>query len=337
MKKNAAICLLALLCGLPLSVAAQSNVRVYGLVDLFAGGGGASAAPKITAINSGGLTTSYWGVAGSEDLGDGRSAQFGLEGFFRADTGDAGRVPGEATFARAAFVGLSDDWGAARAGRLSNPLFLAMANMNPFGVSTRLSPLIDHVWSVPFGAASLGDTGWNNAIGYQSPTINGMSVAAQYGLGETGPNSFGNNRAAVFKYANGALALTAAAQEIKNGLNVTSAAPAQALYFGGASYDAGIIKLYATYDRAHADVSGRTTRTGQLGLSVPQGAGSWLLAWARSHEDSNVARSFARDTASAGYDYDLSKRTDLYAVFMYDKLSTASSGNTWALGCRHRF
>ncbi len=321
--------------------AQQDNVRLYGLVDVYAasgnGAGSGTAGARSTVVNNGGMTTSYWGVAGTEQLGGGLSAQFALESFFRADTGEAGRVPGEALFARAAYVGLAGNWGTLRLGRLPNPLFVATSYANPFGFSTRLSPLVDQLWSAPFSAANLGDTGWNNAVAYLSPTVNGVSATLQGNLGEGAAASFGNNKAAVLRYTGAALALTAAAQRVSNGLNISAAAPSQTVYFAAASYDLSVVKLYAGYNRTRTEVSGRRTRTGHLGLSVPAGAGSWMLAWARSRESSALKPAFHRDTASAGYDHNLSPRTDLYSVFLYDKLSNAAGGNTLALGMRHKF
>jgi predicted porin len=38
-----------------------------------------------------------------------------------------------------------------------------------------------------------------------------------------------------------------------------------------------------------------------------------------------------------GYDYNLSKNTDVYGVFMNDKVTGLSSGTTLAAGVRMRF
>ena len=38
-----------------------------------------------------------------------------------------------------------------------------------------------------------------------------------------------------------------------------------------------------------------------------------------------------------GYDDTLSKRTDLYAMRMNDKITTFQSGNSFGLGVRHTF
>ena len=44
-----------------------------------------------------------------------------------------------------------------------------------------------------------------------------------------------------------------------------------------------------------------------------------------------------RTTTSVGYDYYLSKRTDLYAVVMNDRFTGNASGNSYGVGIRHRF
>ena len=42
-------------------------------------------------------------------------------------------------------------------------------------------------------------------------------------------------------------------------------------------------------------------------------------------------------TLTLGYDYNLSKNTDIYAIYMSDKLTSKSNGNTLATGIRLRF
>jgi len=44
-----------------------------------------------------------------------------------------------------------------------------------------------------------------------------------------------------------------------------------------------------------------------------------------------------RDTESVGYDYFLSKRTDIYAVVIHDKVTNLGAGTGVAAGLRHRF
>ncbi|MFD2270186.1 porin [Undibacterium arcticum] len=79
-------------------------------------------------------------------------------------------------------------------------------------------------------------------------------------------------------------------------------------------------------------------KTVQLGSSIPVGAGNILASWAQTRRaGSVVGADLKRNTASVGYDYVLSKRTDLYTVYMYDKISSQDQANSILLGIRHRF
>ena len=71
---------------------AQSAVTLYGLTDVFAGSLKPSGAPAHTAaIQNGGMTTSYFGLRGREDLGGGLGVFFALESYLRVDQGASGR------------------------------------------------------------------------------------------------------------------------------------------------------------------------------------------------------------------------------------------------------
>ena len=84
-----------LLATLALGAQAQSSVNVYGLMDLSVGSTKAPGGTATTAVDSGKLTTSYYGFGGREDLGGGLAATFRIEGFLRAASGDAGRFTGD--------------------------------------------------------------------------------------------------------------------------------------------------------------------------------------------------------------------------------------------------
>ncbi|MFX3586376.1 porin, partial [Ralstonia mannitolilytica] len=50
---------------------AQSSVMLYGQVDAWAGATkNLGASDRAWGVNSGGMSTSYWGMKGSEDLGN---------------------------------------------------------------------------------------------------------------------------------------------------------------------------------------------------------------------------------------------------------------------------
>ena len=63
---------------------AQSSVQLTGLVDVFAGSMKmAGDASSKSVVDSGGLTTSWFGMKGTEDLGGGLKAHFNLTSFIK--------------------------------------------------------------------------------------------------------------------------------------------------------------------------------------------------------------------------------------------------------------
>ena len=91
---------------------AQSSVQLMGTADLYAGSirMAGDAASKST-VGSGGMTTSWWGMKGSEDLGGGLKANFAFTSFMRMNTGTVGRFVNDPMFSRDANVGLSGAFG----------------------------------------------------------------------------------------------------------------------------------------------------------------------------------------------------------------------------------
>jgi len=330
---------LAGLLTLPCAAVAQTGINIYGVIDLFAGRNATASAPQSTPVlTSGGMITSYYGFGGSESLGNGLKANFALEGFYRADTGEAGRFPNEAMFARAANVGLGGDFGLVRLGRIGNPLFVAIGQINPFGPSTRLSPVIDQMFTVAGGNAAYGDTGWSNSINYTSPTFYDTTVIAQYSLGEV-PGQHADNWSGLAKYVGQTLAVTLGGQNVKNGPGIVPAGPSQRTYMAAASYDLKMVRLFASYSYHDTEVSNRNDRIKHAGFTIPtyQGLGRIMVAYSRMNETATGKPDFHRDTYAAGYDHNISPRTDLYTVFLRDKLSPGSNGNTFVAGIRHRY
>ena len=101
----------------------------------------------------------------------------------------------------------------------------------------------------------------------------------------------------------------------------------------GASYDAGFVKGFVTYGRAKSDRLVPEAKTVSLGASIPVGSGKVLVGGAKTR----VTPGNTRDTWTLGYDYNLSKRTDVYAMLMHDKITTFVSGTSYGFGIRHRF
>ena len=339
---NKKILALAVLAACAAGAHAQSSVQATGLVDVYVGSMKNSGdADRTNVLGSGGMTTSWFGFKGSEDLGGGLKANFLLTGFMRADTGTPGRFNGDPFFSRDALVSLSGDFGAVTLGRTVAPNFVPTITMNPFGDSFTFSPLVLHqnialFNSTGWAGTNPSDTGWSNQVIYSSPKVGGFNANLHYQFGEQQGQSSKNNVGLNVNYANGPLALTAFYEDV----NMTNPTPSvladsKKNWMLGANYDAGFAKLFATYGQTSAKKSDYKGKTASLGATIPLAANSRILAaWAQSKLDQSSTK---RNTVSIGYNYDFSKRTDGYAIVMYDKVKDVGSGTSVGVGVRHRF
>ncbi|MBN3732986.1 MULTISPECIES: porin [unclassified Burkholderia] len=315
------------------AIAQQSSVQLYGILDAVVGSFKPSGASGSSlAMLSGGQTTSFYGIRGSEDLGGGLRANFAVEGYLLLNSGQSGRFAGDNAYSRNTYVGLSGQWGEIRAGRLINPLFFITARTNSLGGSTRFSPLMVQTWIADFGRAVAGDTSWDSAVSYESPAIAGTKVTVQYGI----PGSGAHDISAAVVYDQGPLYASAVAQRTGYGPGFTPVTSHQNVYFVGVTYKFQYLSLSASFDRTLTYPSGRSTKTWQTGFSIPIGVSSIGASWARTDLSAATTHQH-RDTAGLTYNYPLSKRTDTYLSYLYDKLSTAGTGNTFGVGLRHRF
>ena len=180
------------------------------------------------------------------------------------------------------------------------------------------------------------DTGWQNQITYSTPDFGGLKGNFHYQLGEiAGSNSKGNVGFNAF-YAAGPLGLTAfwERDQVSNPGTATAFPDTRTDWMLGGTYDAGVAKAFLTYGVASSDAVGSADKkTTSVGVSAPMGNGKLLAAYATS----KITGGATRDTMTVGYDYTLSKRTDLYAMLMQDKISAMSSGTSVGAGVRHRF
>jgi predicted porin len=328
------------------------NVSIYGLVDLSAGKFQNAGNPKVTRMDSGNMATSFIGFKGSEDLGGGLKANFALESFLLADNGAYGRFTGDVFWARAAWAGLSGGFGSVSAGRTTNQFFLSTLIFNALGDSFGYSPSIRQFLiptAVGHGGgtalAFFGDTGWSNSVLYTSPNFGGATINLQGAFGEGAAGSQGGNFGGNVLYFGGNFAATFAYQKVQTP-DTFGTPTVQLTGFDsqdsaqiGVSYDFGVAKLYGQVAQVqtNATIDTKTSLYG-LGASVPVGAGKILAQYGYAKLDFGGSRS---DTTSKNftlaYDYFLSKRTDVYALYMSDKMSTLSNGNTYVLGLKHTF
>lgn len=343
---------------------AQSSYNVYGLVDLSVASMQLSGLPtaadnkRITKVDSNNMTTSYLGFKGTEDLGGGLKAGFVLEAFLRPDTGAQGRsdanttltpnVPADNFWGRAANVYLQSDLGKLTVGRQGNLLFGQVVSYNPFGGAFGLSPAV----RLTFGkwGNDKGDSSWSNAVTYSSPNLAGFTGSVSYQAGEDSALNERNSYALSANYVNGPFAVGGAWQTVRSAeapkVNLTQG---QRQNFGllGTSYDLGVVKLFGQYGEfSNSGFSGKDridTKLYQLGASVPVGAsGKVLLSYGESKEkpvSGGTTPVTKHRITSLGYDHNLSKRTDVYAVVMVDKeqLPGYESGTSLVFGMRHAF
>jgi predicted porin len=322
----------ALLGSLASGALAQSSVSIYGLMDMSAGQFQAPGAEKTWRAESGNMTTSYLGFRGTEDLGGGVKARFQIEHFLRLDAGAAGRFNGDAFWARNANVGLEGGFGSTTLGRNTTPLFVSTLIFNAFGDSFGFSPSIRHY----FLGAVLGDTGWNNSIRYGSPNFSGFTFTGLANLTEG--SGVSKNLGANLLYFGGPFAATVAWQKVGNGIPAVPAGfDGQTAWQLGGSYDLKVVKLFAQLGETKTDATVETkTKLYSLSASVPLGTGNVLAAYGNAKATTGTVDT-TRKTLSVGYDYFLSKSTDVYAVAMNEKLTGLDAGNTFAVGIRLRF
>lgn len=338
---------------------AQSSVQLYGQVDTWVGMQQFPGGQRAWVEGGGGMSTSYWGMKGAEDLGGGYKAVFTLEDFFLPQNGNYGRFLGDSFFSRNAYVGIESPYGTVTAGRLTTHLFVSTILFNPFIDSYTFSPMVYHVFlgntAVPTGATYgtdtgvVGDSGWNNAVQYSTPNYNGLSGSIMYGLGNQADNNGSKKWSAQFLYFHGAFAATGVFQYVNfnnSPGDLISVSPfgtivpfkSQSVGQLGASYDLKYVKFYGQYMYTKNDnLTGGSwhVNTGQGGVTVPVGPGTVMASYAYSRDAGGLDQT--RRTWALGYDYPLSKRTDLYAAYMNDQVSGLSTGQTVGAGVRAKF
>jgi predicted porin len=324
--------------GFPLASQAQSTVSIYGLMDVSAGRFQAAGERRVWRSDSGNMSTSYVGVKSVDELGGSLRAKFAIEHFVRLDQGTVGRFDGDPFWARNAYVGLQGEFGSSVIGRNTTPLFVSTLIFNAFGDSFGFSPAIRQLFTpalLPF----FGDTVWNNSLAYSSPSSNnGFSVNLLGNLSEGAPGAAGRNMGANLLYFNGPLAATAAYQKVKNGAFGTPPGwTGQGTLQLGASYDLKLVKLFGQFTQVNTQASASSkTRIYGFGATLPLGDLGRVMAQLNSATASGTLDK-RETTLSLGYDYLLSKNTDLYAVFMSDRVTGLNTGTTLAAGMRLRF
>lgn len=329
MKKN--LIALAIFAAASTTAMAQSNVEVYGVVDMGLQSVDNGVDSKF-GIDSGLGNGSKLGFKGVEDLGNGLKAGFQLETSINADTG------GSNNWDNGTFVYLEGkDWGKVSLGKQYTPLRNSLNVIDPF--VTSYAGDARYMFSSN-GQFSGFPTRLGNSIVFHSNVYSGFSAAVAYGAGEQfGSESEGRTIGLSAYYKQGHVDATVAYNKT-NGVGLGEAKKTVML---GGSYDFGVAKAHLGYnDYKEGDYKKRNYLAG---VSAPVGQAGRVMASytindVRSWDDAD-SQQFA-----VGYTHHLSKRTNLYGMYSRttndDNASlrvdkAGETGSTLQVGVRHAF
>lgn len=332
-------------------------------------------------MKSGVGSGSRWGLKGTEELGNGLTVGFILEDGFDSDTGSEDSTG--VMFNRESSLFLLGNFGKIALGRMGalnsgQSSWSKVGMINAFGTSYGdFTAQASNVFS--FAGQ------WDNMIAYETPDFAGFKVFAQYAMGnskgdfsEENESSSDRYYAIGASYANGPLNLYLAVDSINyqtwgNGAPVSGADDIDdslTVTFGG-NYDFEVVKLFAgaqyfdeiklsnmkgAVNFEEADSGIATKMKGwSLGVSgsIPVAGGNVLVGAAYldaeaadSVKDATKNDELTRWIVSAGYDYPLSKRTNVYGILTYNQDSIDSDNKASErdpsvfgvmVGLRHKF
>ena len=323
---------------------AQSSVTIYGIVDL--DGQYLSGHAKQVLVTSGGQSGSRIGFKGSEDLGSGYFADFVLEGGLNVDTGSSAQ--GGTLFGRQAFGALRTPFGTASAGRQYSSIYTQSGDFSEFsntsvGATTAViggfaggyEPIRgsanNATTSTPTGSELNGSPARvNNSFRYTTPTFSGLKASFLYGAGEvtgdtTGTRLFDYS----LRYTNyGFDALVSYVSDKAD--NATSVLNSKT--------NVGIITASAAYNFSSFRIQGGVMSLNDKRPANQDGKGFWLggdykfgqnivrAQWVENDPSKNNTSLGKTNAYGVGYEYDFSKRTNLYTSLTRFQTDASASG-----------
>jgi predicted porin len=297
---------------------AQSSVTLYGVVDVdidISNQGKGT----LVAMQGGGLNSSEFGLKGVEDLGEGYKAIFDVENGFSSANGTL--LQGGLLFGRQSWVGLSSPWGTVTLGRQYSPEYIANSADDAFvhGLSGGLSNIGATVGTKTAGLLSAysitGRT--NNAIVYVTPSIDGLTVRAMYGVGGVaGAFSDASSVGAGLQYVLGPGTLNAG--YIRN--RPTGVQGTYSAYSIGGNVKFGTAKILAAYSKdVNATTPSATIRLAleNVGLQYQFTPSDRLIGQVIRVVDASdgLPSSKVAYVAALGFVHNLSKTTSLYCAY----------------------
>jgi predicted porin len=313
------------------------GVTVYGQVRLTANHVKTGSASGLEELRD---NASRLGFRGVEDLGDGLTALFGLEMGLNADTGT--QADANALY-RHSYAALRGALGTVAMGRLDSG--------NPTG-----SPLYSQVTALTHfapndaGATAIGTSMLNarnrtsNSIGYISPRAGGFDLRVRGYLRGAGtaaePEQAARSLDVGLNYAAGAVkAVLGWAKDERSGGLANNEFDDK--WQAGVNFNFGGFEVYALGGRDRYRNTAATRRTvdyGIVGTAVRQGLHKVVLNVLR--RDVQNAPTGVRDRWQIGYQYALSKRTELQAFHDNDGIDSSRTNvrvRAVGVGIRHDF
>lgn len=318
---------------------AQSSVTLYGIVDAGVFNTKAGGVTQ-TVVTSGATSSSRLGFKGTEDLGGGMKANFGLESGLSVDNGGMGGPSGNTSattgtnqfFSRGAFAGLSGGFGTINAGKIST-------HSNTHILAN--TPGATNIAAVSFRTYATSSSGWlDNTVEYVSPTMSGLTARVLHTAGNTKSTStgaegitaatkkYGSGQEFGLTYANGPM--TVAAYTATRKLQDSATAEAKTTGFGG-TYDFGVAKVGFSSNASEPD---NTTANDKLkgtsfAVQAPLNAKVTLAGF---YGMSKKLAATEQKAKFIGLDvgYALSKRTTAYAN--YTQVSNSGGGTATLAG-----
>ena len=320
---------------------AQSSVTVYGRLDASVGsakvGAPGAALRANTQMFNSNMTSSRLGFRGTEDLGGGLKAIFGLESNIAVD------APSATTLGdRAAFVGLSGGFGTIKLGRHDTSFddirdLMVSSNVWDSGVfATTESTVGTGGYN---GVGNLGDYGdrANNQVRYESPSFGGFSAGFSYGFDEQVAPAKRDVTAFNLRYKAGNLDVGYAYQENANEVAATN----REFNTVAAAYNFGAFRVSGGWNQAKNKANLKAD-TYTVGVNVPVNALDFSLGYSTGKSKQNGATTEKGSAFSAGMTYALSKRTKAYAAITSGDIKDAAGTelrqrDIYAIGLIHTF
>jgi len=329
---------------------AQSSVTLYGRVNTSieyqTTETAAGAKSHVSVLQN---NASRWGLRGSEDLGGGLKGLFVLESAFQSDTGAAGGQPG--LFGREAWVGVEGNFGRVRLGNLgATAAYYATADyISMHNHDTGTSSDAFYLYPGATGGGALQFAELKNAVGYNTPNFGGLVVEAQFGLREGGVSTPKTVGVLAANFDRGPLHLGAAF--VNAPITLGGVAGTEGKEYGlRALYELGAFTVGAYYIRNEAEAGAAEAKRDSFRVS-----GMYTLGGSEFHVNVGYADKIKLNTGTLaasdaiqytlGYNYNLSKRTKVYAFYtaVDNKAGATYSGaagtdfSSVAVGVRHNF